>query len=105
MLTYGFNVWIEATIIPFLGVMTIFLYCRYRTTDEANVQFRRLTLSTFLVTLFEVSSTLLIDGWGHRHFVNLTIRSIYYITANINAYYLMKYVQAYICFLYPFYVG
>ena len=96
MLTYGFNVWIEATVIPFLAVMTVFLYFRYRTTEEVNVQFRRLTLSTFLVTLLEVSSTLLIDGWGHRHFVNLTIRSLYYIAANINAYQLMRYVQAHV---------
>ena len=96
MLTYGFNVWIEAVVIPFLGIMAAFLFFRYRTNDEANRYFRYLSLSTFLAALLEVSSTLLIDGWGHRHVVNLVIRSVYYVVVNINAYHLMRYVQAYV---------
>ena len=96
MLTYGFNVWLEATVIPFLGVLTAFLFIRYRTNDDVNTHFRRLTLSTFLAALFEVSSTLMIDGWGHQHAVNLAIRSIYYVTVNVNAFHLMRYVQAYV---------
>ena len=75
MLTYGFNVWIEATVIPFLGVMAAFLFVRYATNVEVNRRFRLLAFSTFLAALLEVSSTLLIDGWGHRHMVNLTISS------------------------------
>ena len=96
MLTYGFNVWIEATIIPFLGVMAVFLFVRYATNVEINRRFRLLAFSTFLAALLEVTSTLLIDGWGHRHIVNLTIRSIYYIVINLNAYHLMRYVEAYV---------
>ena len=96
MLTYGFNVWIEATVIPFLGVMAAFLFVRYATNVEVNRRFRLLAFSTFLAALLEVSSTLLIDGWGHRHMVNLTIRSLYYIVVNFNAYHLMRYVEAYV---------
>ena len=48
MLTYGFNVWLEATMIPFLGVMAVFLFVRYGTNAEINKRFRRLALSTFL---------------------------------------------------------
>ena len=96
MLTYGYNVWIEATVIPFLGVMAVFLFIRYRTNALINTRFRLLALFTFLSALLEVSSTLLIDGWGHRHAVNLTIRTMYYASININAYFLMRYVEAYV---------
>ena len=96
MLTYGFNVWIEATVIPFLGVLAGFLFFRYATNAEVNKRFRLLALSTFFAALLEVSSTLLIDGWGHRHFVNLALRSTYYATVNINAYHFMRYIQAYV---------
>ena len=96
MLTYGFNVWIEATVIPFLAIMAAFLFVRYGTNIEVNRRFRMLALSTFLVTFFEVFSTLLIDGWGHKHLVNLTVRTIYYVAMNFNAYHLMRYVEAYV---------
>ena len=96
MLTYGYNVWIEATVIPFLGVMTAFLFIRYATNAEINKRFRLLSLSTFLAALFEVSSTMLIDGWGHMHIVNVSIRTVYYAAVNVNAYYLMRYVEAYV---------
>ena len=96
MLTYGYNVWIEATVIPFLGVMAVFLFIRYRTNAVINTRFRLLALFTFLSALLEVSSTLLIDGWGHRHNVNLIIRTMYYSSINVNAYFLMRYVEAYV---------
>ena len=96
MLTYGYNVWIEATVIPFLGVLTVFLFIRYRTNALINRRFRLLALSTFFSALLEVSSTLLIDGWGHMHAVNLTIRTLYYAAINVNAYCLMRYVEAYV---------
>ncbi|MBQ3446268.1 MAG: hypothetical protein IJG37_01315, partial [Synergistaceae bacterium] len=75
MLTYGYNVWIEATVLPFLGVMSAFLYVRYRTNVLINRRFRLLALSTFAAAFLEVSSTLLIDGWGHQHGVNIVIRT------------------------------
>ena len=96
MLTYGYNVWIEASVIPFLGVLAFFLYIRYGTKVEINRRFRFLALSTFLAALMEVGSTLLIDGWGHRHAVNLTLRTIYYATINVNAYSLMRYVEVFV---------
>ncbi len=96
MLTYGFNVWIEATMLPFLGVLTAFLFIRYATKAEINRRFRLLSLSTFLAALLEVGSTLLIDGWGHRHIINLTVRTAYYAAINLNAYHMMRYVQAFV---------
>ena len=96
MLTYGYNVWIEAAVLPFLGVLAFFLYIRYGTKVEINRRFRFLALSTFFAALLEVSSTLLIDGWGHRHAVNLTLRTLYYATINVNAYSLMRYVEAFV---------
>lgn len=96
MLTYGFNVWIEATMLPFLGVMAAFLFVRYRTNAVINTRFRQLTLSTFLATLLEVVSTLLVDGWSHSHYLNLAVRTVYYAAVYINTYHLMRYVQAYV---------
>ena len=96
MLTYGYNVWIEATMLPFLGIMAVFLFIRYGTNALINKRFRLLALSTFFAALLEVSSTLLIDGWGHRHGVNLTVRTFYYAAVNVNAYFLMRYVEAYV---------
>lgn len=96
MLTYGFNVWIEATMIPFLGVITAFLFVKYRTNAELNIRFRLLALSTFLATSLEVLSTLLVDGWSHSHYLNLAVRSIYYAAVYINNYHLMRYVEAYV---------
>ena len=96
MLTYGYNVWMEATVIPFLGVMAAFLFVRYATNIEVNRRFRLLALSTFAAALLEVSSTLLIDGWGHRYVINLIVRTIYYAAVNFNAYHLMRYVEAYV---------
>lgn len=96
MLTYGFNVWIEATMLPFLGVMAAFLFARYKTNVEINVRFRHLALSTFLATLLEVVSTLLVDGWSHSHYLNLAVRTVYYAAVYINTYHLMRYVQAYV---------
>ena len=95
-LIYGYNVWIEATMLPFLGVMTTFLFLRYATNAEINRQFRLLSLSTFMAALLEVTSTLLIDGWGHRHSVNVAVRTLYYAVVNINTYHLMRYVAAYV---------
>ena len=96
MLTYGFNVWIEATVLPFLGVMAAFLFARYKTNAVVNVRFRMLALSTFLATLLEVVSTLLIDGWSHSHTLNLAVRTVYYAAVYINTYHLMRYVEAYV---------
>ena len=95
-MSYGYNVGIEATVIPFLGVIAAFLFVRYATNAEVNKRFRLLVLSTFAASLLEVVSTLLIDGWGHRHAVNLTIRTIYYAAVDFNAYHLMRYVEAYV---------
>ena len=96
MLTYGFNVWIEATMLPFLGVLAAFLFVRYRTNAEINRRFRYLALTTFLATLLEVSSTLLVDGWSQSHYLNLFVRTIYYVAINVNTYHLMRYVEAYV---------
>ena len=96
MLTYGFNVWIEASVVPFLGMIAVFLFIRYRTNAEINRRFRLLALSTFFAAFFEVTSSLLIDGWGHRHNVNLALRTLYYASVNVNAYCLMRYVQAFV---------
>ena len=96
MLTYGFNVWIEASVLPFLGILAVFLFVRYGTKVEINRRFRLLALSTFFAALLEVGSTLLIDGWGHRHAVNLTLRTLYYASINVNAYCLMRYVEAFV---------
>ena len=68
MLTYGFNVWIEATMLPFLGVLAAFLFVKYSTNEEVNARFRLLALSTFIATLLEVTSTMLVDGWSHSHY-------------------------------------
>ncbi|MBR0151469.1 MAG: hypothetical protein IJP89_08910, partial [Synergistaceae bacterium] len=86
MLTYGFDVSIEVAIIPFLAVMAVFLFMRYRTNAEINKRFRLLALATLCGAVLEVSSTLLIDGWGHRHGVNVVVRTLYYASVNVNAY-------------------
>ena len=96
MLTYGFNIWIEVTVLPFLAVMAIFMYSRYATKAEMNRRFRLLTFTTFTTTLLEVISTLLVDGWGHREAVNLTAQTLYHATVYLNAYALMRYVEAYV---------
>lgn len=96
MMTYEYNVWLEATVIPFMGVMSVFLFVRYGTNAEVNKRFRLLVFSTFSAALLEVLSTVLIDGWGHQHTFNLTIRTMYYAMVNINAYYIMRYVEAYV---------
>ena len=96
MLTYGFDVSIEVVIIPFLAVMAVFLFMRYRTNAEINRRFRLLALSTLCGAVMEVLSTLLIDGWGHRHGVNVTVRTLYYAAVNVNAYCLMRYVEAFV---------
>ena len=44
----------------------------------------------------EVASTWLIDGWGHRYIVNAIVRSGYYAAVNVNAYALMRYVEAFV---------
>ena len=96
MLTYGFNIWIEAIVIPFLAVMVFFLYARYGTNVEANKRFRRLTTSTFFAAIFEVLSTMLIEGWGHERIINLIALTIYFAVMDFNAYYLMRYIEAYV---------
>ena len=82
--------------LPFLGVMAAFLFIRYGTNIEINVRFRMLALSTFLATLLEVVSTLLVDGWSHSHYVNLAVRTVYYAAVYINTYHLMRYVEAFV---------
>lgn len=104
MLTYGFNVWLEATMIPFLGVLSAFLFIRYGTNSEINKRFRLLTLSTFIAAVLEVVSTLFVDGWGHVvlggwkyvYTMNIIMRTLFYAVVNLNAYYLMRYVEAYV---------
>ncbi len=104
MLTYGFDVGLEATMIPFLGVITAFLFLRYATNAEINKRFRHLTLSTFLAALLDVVSVLFIDGWTHAilggwnyvYAVNVAVRTLFYAVVNINAYHLMRYVEAYV---------
>ena len=104
MLTYGFNVGLEATMIPFLGVLSVFLFIRYRTNAEINKRFRLLALSTFFAAVLEVVSTLFVDGWTHIilggwtyvYAVNTAMRTLFYAVVNLNAYYLMRYVEAYV---------
>lgn len=104
MLTYGFNVWLEATMIPFLGVMAVFLFVRYGTNAEINKRFRRLALSTFFADILEVTSTILVDGgayiifggWSYAYALNMAMRTLFYAVVNLNAYYLMRYVEAYV---------
>ena len=96
MLTYGFNVWIEATMLPSLGVTAAFLFVRYRTSAEINVRFRYLVLSTFLASLLEVVSHMLVDGLSHSRCLNLTVNTVYHAVVYINAYHLMRYVQTYV---------
>ena len=96
MLTYGFNVWLEATVIPFLGVMAVFLFIRYGTKVEINRRFRLLVMTTFFSAALEVFSTLLVDGLGHTFLLNFSVRTIYYAFVNMNAYHLMRYVEAFV---------
>ena len=96
MLTYGFNVWIEATVLPFLAVLVVFLFIKYRTNAEINTRFRLLALSSVIATSLEVLSTLLVDGWSHNHYLNLAVRTVYYAAVNVNCYHLMRYVEAYV---------
>ncbi|MBR1438298.1 MAG: hypothetical protein IJ587_07145, partial [Synergistaceae bacterium] len=96
MLTYGFNVWIELSVLPFLAVLTAFLFARYRTNAEINRRFRLLSLSTLTGALFEAASAMLIDGWSHLTGLNLVVRTFYYVSVNLNAYYLMRYVQEFV---------
>ena len=104
MLTYGFNVGLEATMIPFLGVLSVFLFIRYGTNAEINKRFRLLALSTFFAAVLEVVSTLFVDGWTHIilggwsyvYAVNTAMRTLFYAVVNLNAYYLMRYVEAYV---------
>ncbi len=104
MLTYGFNVWLEAAMIPFLGVLTVFLFVRYGTNAEINKRFRLLAVSTFCAAFLDVVSTLSVDGWSsvllgdwkYAYSVNIVIRTMFYAFVNINAYYLMRYVEAYV---------
>ena len=95
-LTYGYNVWFEATMLPFLGVLSVFLFVRYATNAEANRRFRLLTVSTFAAASLEIVSTLLIDGWGDQQVLNLSIRTLFYVAVNFNAYHLMRYVETYV---------
>ena len=96
MITYGFNIWIEVVVIPFLAVMVFFLYARYGTNAEVNRRFRNLATTTFLAAILEVLGTMLIEGWGTERIVNLIIMSVYFAVMNFNAYYLMLYVEAYV---------
>ena len=104
MLTYGFNVGLEATMIPFLGVLAVFLFMRYGTNAEINKRFRLLALSTFFAAVLEVVSTLFVDGWTHVilggwhyvYVVNTALRTLFYAVVNLNAYHLMRYVEAYV---------
>ena len=95
-ITYGYNVWLEVTMLPFLGVLALFQYLRYATVHEINKRSRLLTLSTFLATMFEIISVLSVDIWGHRRTLILIFRTLYYAVENLNAYYLMRYVEAYV---------
>ena len=95
-ITYGYNVWLEVTMLPFLGVLALFQYLRYATVAEINKRSRLLTVSTFFATLLEVISVMSVDFFGHRQLLNLIIRTLYYAVENVNAYYLMRYVEAYV---------
>lgn len=96
MLTYGYNVWFEATMLPFLGMMAVFLFIRFGTKAEINRRFRYLAVSTFAAAFLEVLSTLLIDGWSKSHYLSLTVRTVYYAAVNLNMYHMMRYVQAFV---------
>ncbi|MBR1485918.1 MAG: response regulator [Synergistaceae bacterium] len=96
MLTYGFNIWIEVAVIPFLAVMVFFLFARYGTNNVINKRFRALTTTTFFAVILEIFSTMLVEGWGHERIVNLIILTFYYFITNLNAYYLMRYIEAYV---------
>ena len=91
-----YNVWIEVLTLPYLFVLSMFLYLRYATTAEVNKRFRTLSVSTFAATAFEVATSLLISGWGKNQAVNLIVRTLYYAVVNLNAYHLMQYVAAYV---------
>ena len=94
MLTYGFNIWIEVAVIPFLAILVFFLYSRYGTKLEINKRFRALATTTFFASILEIISTMLVEGWGHERIINLMTLTLYYAVTNLNACHFMRYVEA-----------
>ncbi len=96
---YGYDVWLEASMLPFLFILVVFLFFRYAVTAEVNRRFRIVAVSAFVTALLEITSTLVVDGWGKSAippFLNLLLRSLYYAAVNVNAYHLMRYISAYV---------
>ena len=95
----GYDVWLEASMLPFLLILIVFLFSRYAVKAEVNRRFRIMTVSAFIAASLEIVSTLVVDGWGKSSippFVNLVLRSLYYAAINVNTYHLMRYVVAYV---------
>lgn len=96
---YGYDVWLEASMLPFLFILVVFLFFRYAVTAEVNRRFRIMAVSAFVAAFLEIASTLAVDGWGRSTispFLNLLLRSLYYAAVNVNAYHLMRYISAYV---------
>ena len=96
---YGYDVWLEASMLPFLFILVVFLFFRYAVTAEINRRFRIVAVSAFVGALLEITSTLVVDGWGKSAippFLNLLLRSLYYAAINVNTYHLLRYIAAYV---------
>ena len=86
----------EGAMIPFLAILTIFLFIRHATSAEVNKRFRYLTLSTLVATTLAVASGFLEGSLPPLPYLLLT--TLYYAAANWNGYLLLSYVVAYVRF-------
>lgn len=84
----------EGAMIPFLAILTIFLFVRHATSAEVNKRFRYLTLSTLVATTLAVASGFLEGSMQPLPYLMLT--TLYYAAANWNGYLLLSYVAVYV---------
>ena len=84
----------EGAMIPFLAILTIFLFIRHATSAEVNKRFRHLTLSTLVATFLAVAAGFLEGRMQPLPYLLLT--TLYYAAANWNGYLLLSYVAVYV---------
>ena len=92
------NVRLEAAALPFLFILTVFLFVRYATSSELNRRFRLLVVSTFAAAVLGVLTHSARVVHTLSPFAIFVLTTLYLAAANYNAYLLLRYVAVYVEF-------
>ena len=92
------NIRFEAAMLPFLAILTLFLFFRHATSTELNRRLRMLSLTALLATAAGIASHVSVAEGMLTGFAQVLLITVYFALVNVNGWYLLRYVATFVEF-------